>query len=61
MKRTLMALAGVLALVLACGGGRTDDQQDAGAGIEDTTAAPTPDLGTPTIDTAADTGDTATP
>lgn len=74
MKRTLMALPCMLALVLACGDGRTSDQDTgaagtgaesgalpadtgvAGAGIEDTTAAPSSDLGTPTTDTAADTG-----
>ena len=74
MKRTLMALPCMLALVLACGDGRTSDQDTgaagtgaesgalpadtgvAGAGIEDTTAAPSSDLGTPTEDTAADTG-----
>jgi hypothetical protein len=68
MKRNLMALPGMLALVLACGEGRTSDQ-DTGAesgalpadtgmagGVEDTTAAPSTDLGTPSKDTAADTG-----
>lgn len=74
MKRTLMALPSMLAFVLACGDGRTSDQDTGaagtgaesgalpadtgvpGAGIEDTTAAPSSDLGTPTTDTAADTG-----
>jgi hypothetical protein len=74
MKRNLMALPGMLALVLACGDGRTNAQDTgaagtgaesgalpadtgtAGAGIEDTTAAPSTDLGTPSRDTAADTG-----
>jgi hypothetical protein len=55
MKRNLMALAGVLAAVLACGRGRTEDQ-GAGAAVEDTTAAPSTDVGTPSKDTAADTG-----
>lgn len=55
MKPNLRALVGVLALVLACGTGRTEDQ-DAGAAVEDTTAAPSTDLGTPSRDTAADTG-----
>lgn len=74
MKRDLMALSGMLALVLACGEGRTNDQDTGaagtgaetgalpadtgmtGAGIEDTTAAPSTDLGAPSTDTAADTG-----
>lgn len=74
MKRNLMALPGMLALVLACGEGRTNDMDTGaagtgaesgalpadtfttGAGIEDTTAAPSTDLGTPSLDTAADTG-----
>jgi hypothetical protein len=74
MKRNLMALSGMLALAIACGDGRTSDQDTgaagtgaesgalpadtgmAGAGIEDTTAAPSTDLGTPSEDTAADTG-----
>jgi len=68
MKRNLMALCGMLAFALACGDGRTSDQDTgaesgavppAGAGIEDTTAAPSADLGTPTTDTAADTGGAA--
>jgi hypothetical protein len=74
MKRNLMALPGMLAFVLACGEGRTSDQDTGaagtgaesgalpadtgmtGGGVEDTTAAPSTDLGTPTKDTAADTG-----
>lgn len=55
MKRTLLALSGGLALVLACSGGRTEDQRT-GVGVEDTTAAPSSDVGTPSRDTAADTG-----
>jgi hypothetical protein len=73
MKRNLMALPGMLALLLACEG-RTGDQDTGaagtgaesgalpadttttGAGVEDTTAAPSPDMGTPSEDTAADTG-----
>jgi len=46
MKRNLMALPCLLALVLACGQGRTEDQ-DTGAvsgGVEDTTAAPSTDM-----------------
>jgi hypothetical protein len=73
MKRNLMALPGMLALVLACGEGRSSDQDTGAAGtgaesgalpadtgmaggVEDTTAAPSTDLGTPSKDTAADTG-----
>jgi hypothetical protein len=70
MKRNLMALSGMLAFALACGDGRTNDQDTGtagtgaesgalppgGAGIEDTTAAPSADVGAPTTDTAADTG-----
>ena len=70
MKRTLMALSGMLAFALACGDGRTSDQDTGaagtgaesgavppgGSGIEDTTAAPSTDVGVPTTDTAADTG-----
>jgi hypothetical protein len=55
MKQNLLALAGVLTLVLACGKGRTEGQT-AGAAVEDTTAAPSSDVGTPSRDTAADTG-----
>jgi hypothetical protein len=55
MKPNLMALVGVFALVVACGKGRTEDQ-GAGADVEDTTAAPSTDVGTPSRDTAADTG-----
>jgi hypothetical protein len=76
MKRNLMALPGMLALVLACGEGRTNDQDTgaagtgaesgalpadtgvAGADIEDTTAAPSTDVGAPSEDTA-DTGGAA--
>jgi hypothetical protein len=67
MKRNLMALPCLLALVLACGQGRTEDQ-DTGAvsgGIEDTTAAPSADMsdtGLTPADTAivGDTGGSAT-
>ena len=58
MKRNPMALAVTLALVLACGEQRTSER-DAGtarAGVEDTTTAPSTDLGVPSRDTAADTG-----
>jgi hypothetical protein len=55
MKPNPMALYGVLALSLACGDARTERNPEA-AGIEDTTPAPSTDVGTPTIDTAADTG-----
>ena len=76
MMRNLMALPGLVALVLACGQGRTDGQDTGaaagtgsetgalpadtgytGAGIEDTTAAPSIDAG----DTVAPTSDTAAP
>jgi hypothetical protein len=76
MIRNLMALPCLLALVLACGQGRTDGQDTGaaagggaesgalpadtgtpGAGIEDTTAAPSVDA----TDTAAPAGDTAAP
>jgi hypothetical protein len=55
MKRNLMALAGVVAVALACDQVRTEDQA-AGAAVEDTTAAPSANVGTPSKDTAADTG-----
>jgi hypothetical protein len=70
MIRKLMALPCLLALVLACGQGRTDGQDAraggsetgalpgdtgyTGAGIEDTTAAPSVD-----VDTGADRDTTA--
>jgi hypothetical protein len=57
MKRNPMALAVTLALMLACG--ERTSERDAGtarAGVEDTTAAPSTDLGVPSRDTAADTG-----
>ena len=57
MKAKAMALTGLLALVLACGDGRPY-RQSGGAGIEDTTATPSTDRGTPSRDTAADTGST---
>jgi hypothetical protein len=76
MKRNLMALPGMLALVLACGEGRTNDQDTGaagaesgalpadtgmtGAGIEDTTAAPSTDMGAPTGDTTTLPADTVT-
>ncbi|HEY7613738.1 MAG TPA: hypothetical protein VH764_12130 [Gemmatimonadales bacterium] len=50
MKRNLLALAAVL----ACGG--RPEGQRTGAAVEDTTAAPSSDMGTPSRDTAADTG-----
>ena len=56
MKRHLIALTGMLALVLACGDGQYDRETGA-AGIEDTTAAPSADLGTPPTDTTAATND----
>jgi hypothetical protein len=55
MKGNLIALPGILALVLACGDGKYDRETGA-AGVEDTTAAPSADLGTPPMDTTA--GDT---
>jgi hypothetical protein len=55
MNANQLGLSGLLALVLACGGGRTEDQRS-GAAVEDTTAAPSTDVGTPSRDTAADTG-----
>jgi hypothetical protein len=55
MKRNPLALSGALALVLACSGGRPEGQRT-GAAVEDTTAAPSSDAGTPSRDTAADTG-----
>jgi hypothetical protein len=50
-----MVLYAVLALAPACGDARTDRNPEA-AGIEDTTPAPSTDVGIPTTDTAADTG-----
>ena len=55
MKWNLLALPFMLAVVAACGERRTEDQETRGA-VEDTTAAPSTDLGTPSRDTAADTG-----
>jgi hypothetical protein len=50
MKPNLIALPGTLALVLACGDGKYD-RETGGAGVEDTTAAPSADRGTPPRDT----------
>jgi hypothetical protein len=79
MIRKLTALPCLLALVLACGQGRTDGQDTGavggaesgalpadtgypGAGIDDTTAAPSVDAGdTAPSDTAAPTSDTGAP
>jgi hypothetical protein len=70
MKRNPIALSGMLVLALACGDGRSSDRESgaAASGVEDTTAAPSADVGTPSRDTAADTGsahldagDTTTP
>jgi hypothetical protein len=55
MKRHSLALPVVLALVPACGERRAP-ADGARAAVEDTTAAPSTDLGTPSKDTAADTG-----
>ena len=52
MKRNRIALPGVLALLIACGDGKYDRETGA-AGVEDTTAAPSADLGTPPTDTTA--------
>lgn len=78
MTRNLMALPGLLALVLACGQGRTDGQNAGasgsesgalpadtgyvgGAGIDDTTAAPSVGADTATMgDTSAASTDTGT-
>jgi hypothetical protein len=55
MKRHLLALSVGLGMSAACGEGRPEGS-GAGATVEDTTAAPSTDLGTPSRDTAADTG-----
>ena len=55
MKRNLPALVGVLLLVAACEQRRAEDHETRAA-VEDTTAAPSTDVGTPSRDTAADTG-----
>ena len=55
MKRHLLALPVILALVPACSERRADGHE-ARTAVEDTTAAPSTDLGTPSKDTAADTG-----
>ncbi|HEU4526250.1 MAG TPA: hypothetical protein VFR62_14585 [Gemmatimonadales bacterium] len=55
MKPYLLALPVMLALVAACGERRVEGDA-ARAAAEDTTAAPSTDLGTPSKDTAADTG-----
>jgi hypothetical protein len=55
MKANLLALSGVLMLAAACGPRRAEDHQTRAA-VEDTSAAPSTDVGTPSRDTAADTG-----
>ena len=55
MKANLMALSGMLMLAAACGPQRAEDHETRAA-VEDTTAAPSTDVGTPSRDTAADTG-----
>ena len=55
MNPHLLALSGMLVVTAACGPRRTEDQQTR-ADVEDTTAAPSADVGTPSRDTAADTG-----
>lgn len=56
MKRMLSALPILLTLALGCGQGCSTERPAGAAGVEDTTAAPSADVGTPPIDTAADTG-----
>jgi hypothetical protein len=55
MKANLLALSGMLMLAAACGPRRAEDHETRAA-VEDTTAAPSTDVGTSSRDTAADTG-----
>ena len=55
MKPNLLALSGMLMLAAACGQQRAETHETR-ADVEDTTAAPSADVGTPSRDTAADTG-----
>jgi hypothetical protein len=55
MKANLLALSGMLMLAAACGPRRAEDHETRAA-VEDTSAAPSTDVGTPSRDTAADTG-----
>lgn len=61
MKRMLLALPVLLTLTLGCGQGCSTERPAAAAGVEDTTAAPSADVGAPTTDTAADTGGAGPP
>jgi hypothetical protein len=55
MKPNPLALSGMLMLAAACGPRRAEDHETRAA-VEDTTAAPSTDVGTPSKDTVADTG-----
>ena len=55
MKANLLALSGMLMLAAACGPRRAEDHETRAA-VEDTSAAPSTDVGTPSRDTVADTG-----
>jgi hypothetical protein len=55
MNANLLTLSGVLVLAAACGPRRAENHETRAA-VEDTTAATSTDVGTPSRDTAADTG-----
>ena len=55
MKANLLALSGMLMLAAACGPRRAEDHENRAA-VEDTSAAPSTAVGTPSRDTVADTG-----
>jgi hypothetical protein len=55
MKANLLALSGMLMLGAACGPRHAEDHETRAA-VEDTSVAPSTDVGTPSRDTVADTG-----
>ena len=55
MKQNLVVLSSMLMLAAACGPRHAEDHETRAA-VEDTSAAPSTDVGTPSRDTVADTG-----